>query len=105
MLRQVLGLAGALLLVSPAVVNGQGVPRPGPSRVWSTPIQAATDTTHRKDHSVAATGAVFGGLMGVAFGIGWCSGDNQCSKGASALIGGALGAALGFGLGTLLGSL
>lgn len=50
-------------------------------------------------------GALFGGLMGVAIGIGWCSGDNQCNKGTSALIGGAMGAAIGAGLGSLLASI
>ncbi|MGH7591076.1 MAG: hypothetical protein ACREL2_06520 [Gemmatimonadales bacterium] len=50
-------------------------------------------------------GAIFGGLTGVAFGIGWCSRDNQCNKGTSALIGGAMGAAIGASLGALLDSL
>lgn len=100
------GLVAMLLLVSATSASAQGVPRPAPSRIWSAPARTGADSTRaRGGTSMVESGAVFGGLIGVAFGIGWCSGDNQCNKGASALIGGAMGAAIGIGLGALLETL
>lgn len=54
--------------------------------------------------SKAETGAVFGGLIGVALGFAWCGADNNCNRAASALIVGAVGAAIGASLGALLDS-
>lgn len=99
-------LAAMLILASAAPASAQGVPRPASSRIWYAPARVGADSTRTtSEASMVEAGALFGGLMGVAFGIGWCSGDNQCNKGTSALIGGAMGAAIGAGLGSLLASI
>jgi hypothetical protein len=102
MRRHTLALTAALLLAGPASARAQGVPHPGPARVWRAPERIAGDSARAGGGSMPAAGAIFGGLFGLAIGLNTCHSCDASGRPLRGLVGAATGAAIGFALGSLL---